>query len=304
MDFSPQLFQTPYPWFLISAFFLGGSLSRMTRPIRPTGAVRGNESGRIGSGRTPEAVRVEMGRNRAVSWKWTVASLGLTVSILLALGGVFVPGAEKLRDLRLLYLYIGAVPVAVLMFRFKKAFGLPLILLLISVVIVFMLFIRSIVSFTGETEIARVRVLKTTGSSMKLEIIRPDKDGSDLVDLKGEYFAPIVKLIIFDDLLVFLGTSTWYRFVGLTSFRLAKDGDNFKLKQEDTDYYFPHASGISESLFGLFEKYEAHIPGIKSVQIDMSLKRPNTIIGEEKKDLDVFSVRIQNDGGIQIVREN
>ena len=245
-----------------------------------------------------------MGRNRAVSWKWTVASLGLSVSILLALGGVFVPGAEKLRDLRLLYLYIGAVPVAVLMFRFKKAFGLPLILLLISVVIVFMLFIRSIVSFTGETEIARVRVLKTTGSSMKLEIIRPDKDGSDLVDLKGEYFAPIVKLIIFDDLLVFLGTSTWYRFVGLTSFRLAKDGDNFKLKQEDTDYYFPHASGISESLFGLFEKYEAHIPGIKSVQIDMSLKRPNTIIGEEKKDLDVFSVRIQNDGGIQIVREN
>ena len=50
--------------------------------------------------------------------------------------------------------------------------------------------------------------------------------------MEGQYFAPIVKVVIFDDFFVFLGAKTWYRFEGMTSF-------NQSLRQGNSDYRFP-----------------------------------------------------------------
>ena len=138
---------------------------------------------------------------------------------------------------------------------------------------------------------------------MKLEILRPGHPEPELVDLEGEYFAPVVKLIIFDDLFVFLGEKTWYRFIGIHSYSLEREGEEVRLRQEETSYTFHRPSGISESLYTLFETHEETMPMVKSTQIDISLKRVREILGERSEEIERFSVRLQNDGGIQIVRE-
>ena len=53
--------------------------------------------------------------------------------------------------------------------------------------------------------------------TMKLELV-PRGGGAVMIDMEGQYFAPIVKVVIFDDFFVFLGAKTWYRFEGMTSF--------------------------------------------------------------------------------------
>ena len=113
-----------------------------------------------------------------------------------------------------------------------------------------------------------------------------------------------MKVIIFDDLYVFLGTKTWFRLVGLTSFRLEKNGGGFRFRQSDTDYYFEQSEGIQEWVYDMFERYENDIPGVKSVQVEIDLKKVQETEDASEIDLQAFSVRVQNDGGVQIVRVN
>ena len=70
---------------------------------------------------------------------------------------------------------------------------------------------------------------------MRLELVPRGREPV-LLTMKGTYFAPIVKVVIFDDLLVFLGARTWYRFEGMTSF-------DENLRQQDTDFRFPRPAG-------------------------------------------------------------
>jgi hypothetical protein len=300
MGFNLPFLYTPYSWFFLSAIAFGAALSRATR-----------------------GTRREVQRNRAISRKWTMVSIYLSLAVIMAMGGVFIPGAEKVRDFKILYLFIAAAGLSFLVFRFKKAIGLPFALCISVLIILLLLFFRSLTAFTGETEIARVRVLSAQNERMKLEVILHDpydrsdrsdrsdrKDRSDiihgepiLITLKGQYFAPIVKVIIFDDLYVFLGTKTWYRFLGMTSFRLEKTVDGLRFRQEDSDHYFERPIGVSEWVYDLFEKYEEKIPGIKTVQVEIDLKKVRETEEEKGDQLETFSIMIQNDGGVQIVRD-
>jgi hypothetical protein len=127
---------------------------------------------------------------------------------------------------------------------------------------------------------------------MKLELTAPPREPV-ILSMDGLYFAPIVKVVIFDDLFVFLGAHSWYRFEGLTSFALQKGQSGQSFRQQNTDYHFPEPQGIPERLWQLYERNEARIPGVKSVQVEMDLKRA--------RELASYSLRIQNDGGLQIV---
>ena len=147
------------------------------------------------------------------------------------------------------------------------------------------LFLRSVRAYTGETVIATVRVISAGNSIMNLELVPRGGDPA-VLSMKGTYFAPIVKVVIFDDLLVFLGAKSWYRFEGLTSF-----DDN--LRQQDTDYRFQGAPGMSDRVWSFFEANETRIPGVKTAQVEMTAKRA--------KDLSSFDVRVQNDGGVEVV---
>jgi len=260
--FTIPFLQSPYPWVLLAALFAGAAASRLTMRIRG---------------------RAHPERARTRKWIWVCVDLSLAVAF--ALAALFVPGPARIRDVGLLYVGGGAFAVAFVGMRFKKAIGIPVILLALSSVLLLGLFLQSVRAFTGETEIAVVRVISLESGRMRLEL-QPAGGVPVLLNMEGRYFAPIVKVVIFDDLYVFLGAKSWYRFVGMTSF-------DENLRQGNTDYRFPQPAGISESLWTFFENNETWIPGVKTAQIEMDMKRA--------KEFASYGIRIQNDGGVEIV---
>ena len=102
-----------------------------------------------------------------------------------------------------------------------------------------------------------------------------------------------MKIVVFDDYLVFLGVKTWYRFEGLTSFEMETTDSGTRIRQQDSDYYFPSPVGMAAKIWQLYERFDSRIPGVRTVQVEMDLKRGRA--------LSTYSLRIQNDGGLQII---
>jgi len=277
MDFRLLVLQMPHLWLVVSGLFCGAALNRA---LRPAAYPRWRAT-------DPE---------RARTAKWTFFTLYLCLAVVAALGAVFVPGPEQILNPGLLYLFAGSTVFFFLVFRFKKTIGLLAVILAIALAGTLMLFLQSLNAFTGETEIAQVRVLDVQDDRMKLEIL-PVQGESVVEWLNGSYFAPVVKVVIFDDYVVFLGAKTWYRFEGVTSFEAERTDTGVEFRQQDTDYYFPFPSGIAAKLWDLYERYDSRIPGVKTVQVEMDLKR----VRDKPRELSVYSLRIQNDGGLQIV---
>ena len=252
----------PLPWAILAGLFVGAAAARAAARTRHR--------------KDPDRARVQ---------KWVIACLLFSIAIIAALLGVFIPGPSKVLDIRLAWAAGIAAVVGFGALRFRKAFGIPVLVLFVSSTVLFGLFLQSIRAFTGETEIASVRVISAASSSMRLDI-SPRGGEPVLLTMAGVYFAPIVKIVIFDDLLVFLGARSWYRFEGMTSF-------DMNLRQGSTDFRFPRPSGISERLWTLFEQNETRIPGVKTVQIEMPSKRA--------LEFTTYGIMVQNDGGVEVV---
>jgi hypothetical protein len=259
-----SILQSPLPWVIVAGAFAGAALSQATR--------------RTGNKRNPE---------RAATRKWVLACVYLSVAVIVGLLAVFVPGPSRILDPRLAWAGGIAAAAVFLALRFKKAMGIPVVALVIALIVVFALFLQSINAFTGETEIASVRAIGVDTASMRLELI-PRGAQPVLLTMKGTYFSPIVKVVIFSDLLVFLGARTWYRFEGMTSF-------DQNLRQQDTDFRFARPAGISERLWKWFEEYDTRIPGVKTAQIELIVKKA--------REFATYGIRIQNDGGVEVVEK-
>jgi hypothetical protein len=272
MSYSATLLASPYTWLAASGLFLGAALQRATRLARPRYL-----------GDDPRKARAS---------KWLIFSLFLCLAVVAALGAVFVPGPFKFARPRFLYFYTACTALSFMALRFRKSVGALTLLLLLALAFTTALFLRSLNGFTGETEIGRVRVLSARDGRMELEIVAAR--GEPVIrPMTGSYFAPVVKVVIFDDLFVFLGAKSWYRFEGLTSFALQKTETGQSFRQQDTDYYFPEPEGVSQRLWELYERYETRIPGVRSVQVEIDLKKA--------RELASYSLRLQNDGGLQIL---
>jgi hypothetical protein len=275
MPFRLSMLSDPLPWVFIAALFLGAAASRATRRT----ANRPNP-------------------HRAWTVKWVLFCVELSLALLAAVGAVLVPGSERLvhrvgGTLRLVEPLLPWVALAgfVLAFfatRFRKAAGLPVAAVALVAVVALGLFFQSVRSFTGETEIAVVKAITVADGKMRLEV-QPEGRASDMVDLDGDYFAPVARVVIFDDLWVFLGAKTWYRFVGLEAFTVR---DEMPV-QTGTMWKMDQPTGISETLWAWFEANEERIPGVKTVQTDLVLKKARS--------LGTWSVKVQNDGGVEVV---
>ncbi len=276
MSSSPILFLPPY-WFLAASILVGAAASRITRRAR-----RRRPDGRLDS-----------------TIKWVLVCSYLTVAVVVTTIGLLGPSVRDYLSTPMLLACALTAAVAFPVCRFPRAVGAPVAVLAAASVVLAALFLKSIVAFTGETEIARVKALARTDSRMTLEVA-PAGAPPAVVEMNGDYFAPVVRVVIFDDALVFLGSRTWYRFDGLTSFRLERDAGETRFRQENTDYYLERPPGIAEQLYRLFEQWEGLIPGVKSVQVEMDLKRVESEAAG--RPLDTYSIRVQNDGGVQIVR--
>jgi len=264
---------SPAPWVALAGIFVGAAASRASVRTRHR--------------RNPE---------RARTVKWILFCLFLSVGITLAVVAIFVSGPRGIADTKLGLVAGVAAGVSFFATRFKKAVGIPILALALACVALVGLFLQSIRAFTGETTIAAIRTLGAGNGSLQLELI--PRDGEPvLLNMEGDYFAPIVKVVIFDDLLVFLGAKTWYRFEGMTSFKLVKQDNEYRFRQGSTDFYFRHPPGLSEDLWRLFEANEKRIPGVKTVQVEMDLKKPDVQIRE----FATYDVVVRNNGGVEIV---
>lgn len=275
----PVYIHNPYCWSALTALFLGLALSRLTF-FTPNRHTRKN----------PDLEN--RNRDKGKTAKWIFVCIYLSMALGVALAGVLLCDPARIADIRLLIFFGALTFVFSFAFRFKKSVGILTVFMVLSLIGVVLLIVQSLNAFTGETLVATIGVLDVDEKNMTLELAFPGEEPV-ILDMAGEYFAPIVKVVIFDDYFVFLGEKTWYRFVGLTSFSLEKQQDGITLRQMDSDYYLPQPRGISEILYSVFERHEDTIPGIKSVQIEIDAKRARS--------LRTYSILIQNDGGVQIV---
>jgi hypothetical protein len=266
MNFKALFVTTPVVWIILVSFFAAAALSRITRSVKKA--------------ENPEA---------AVNRKWVIVCIYLSFMTASAICALFVPGPQKILDIRYLYLGIISFVLFFLAWRFKKSFGIPFMSCFFLLFIMTFLFIQALIAFTGETEIAEVMVLSTRDDTMKLEL-RRNQAQNELVEMKGSYFAPVVKVVIFDDLLVFFGAKTWYRFEGIVSFK--KEQGNPLLVQQEV-HLFKRPPGISELLYSIVEYNDGRIPGIKTPQIEIVQKRA--------QELELYKVFVQNDGGVQVI---
>lgn len=273
---------SPYFWFFFAALFIGACVSRITRPIR---------------------AKDDKERDKRINRKWIMICIYLSAAIMLILAGFFIPGLEKFKEnTAVLFTYFFILFIYFfLVFRFKKAIGLPSLLVFIILIVFILLFLQSITAFTGETEIAQIKVHYAKDNEMNLEIIKKGVS-SNIIDMDGEYFAPVVEVVIFDDFLVFFGYKTWYRFIGLTSFAYEKNDQGiYTYKQQNTDYYFESPLGISNSLYNMIQENQEIIPGVKTVQVEIDLFKVFEESGLEPEKYHTYSIRVQNDGGVQII---
>ena len=268
-----MILSSPVTWIVLAGLFVGTAVSRATTRTRH-----------------------RQNHERARTTKWVLFCIYLSLGIALAVIAVFVSGPRGMADLRFGFIAAGTAALSFCATRFKKALGIPVLVLLVACVALIGLFLQSVKAFTGETVIAAVRVISVDNGSMRLELIPRDAEPVFLT-MEGDYFAPIVKVVIFDDLLVFLGTKTWYRFEGMTSFKLVKDDTGYRFRQGSTDFYFHHAPGIAEDLWRLFEANERRIPGVKTSQVEMDLKRPDAQVRE----FATYEIVVRNNGGVEVV---
>ena len=265
----PQIFHNPFLWGALSAIFLGAATAKIT--VLP------------GKSSDPDRMRTV---------KWIFVCVYLSFAVVFALAGAVSAAPEDLANRNLLYFCLILTAFFALAFRFKKSVGIAAFFLILTSVLLILLFVQSLVAFTGETEIAQVHVLDIAENRMKLELAIPAAEPVAL-EMDGEYFAPVVKVVVFNDYFVFLGAKSWYRFVGITSFlKETKDGKTV-FRQADTDYYIDQPTGISDSLYTVFERFEDRIPWVKSAQVEIDAKKARALKN--------YSIRIQNDGGIQII---
>jgi len=153
------------------------------------------------------------------------------------------------------------------------------------------LFFQALNSYTGETEIAVVHVFSTKKNTIIMDLNLSD-NRNEILEMKGAYFAPVVKVVVFHDLLVFFGVKTWYRFIGIVTY----DTENGSEILSETDKFeLQTGKDISGKLFGFFEKSDKYIPGIKSVQREITQKK-----AIERRS---YSIRVQNDGGVEVIAE-
>ena len=162
--------------------------------------------------------------NKKRSWKWVLFLGYLSLSVVLALAGAFLPSSlctrpirlsvsERFLDDRLLYMYGAAAGFGFLTSRFKRAGGIPgLFLLFITVLLILVLLLPW--SATDEDgAIAQFRILSQDDSGISVELIR---SGGDVTfqHLEGSAVQIHLDLLIAEDYFFFIKKPFLHRLAG------------------------------------------------------------------------------------------
>lgn len=223
---------------------------------------------------------------KAAQVLFLIGGLLVVVTVTLTLLG----GRGALLGSRLFLVFCLVVFTIFLLWHFfRKAIGSILFLAIGGFVLVVVLFIRSLVAFTGETRIATVRVLQVDKETISLQIEKagPAASGPEvptMLRLKGARFGPVVYQVVFSDTAIFVGAKTRYAWLGMTAL-------DTMAKQTDL-HLFPDFFRRME-VFSAMEKRELSLPFVRTVQLSMDTKL--AIPGK------IYDILVKNNGGILIV---
>ena len=227
---------------------------------------------------------------RARSRKWSAVAAFAALGLVAGLLAVFLPGPQAILHVRWLYLFGSVVVLAFLGFRFKRSAGVLMAVVVVALAVAIVGLISSVRALTGERELATVRALSVE-EEMVLEVQLPERS-PEVFRIAGTHFAPVVKVVIFDDVLVVLGARSWFRFEGVRGFTTRAADGSFAPQQVGDMHPVEASGGVAQWLWELAERNE-WFWGIKSAQIEVDLKRARA--------LQTYRLLLQNDGGLQIV---
>ena len=205
MSYVNYLISTPYFWISLSGFFLGASLSRVSRSVASIERRRAVSPRRLQWGAViPEQVRSRM---------WTLFYLGLSATLLCGLAAVFVPGPGKIVDANLLWVAAVSTVVFFLMLRFKRSFGIPLLVLMSAGTL---LSAMALSRWTVEQRpglVLQFRALDISASSIDLEITVPRDlaNQNAFVRVDSQTVQPRMEVLTLSDYYFLFGGSVAYR---------------------------------------------------------------------------------------------
>ena len=249
----------------------------------------------IGAAGSRATVRLGLSRDdllfsRARSRKWTAVAAYAALGLVAGLLAVFLPGPQAILHVRWLYVFGVVAILGFLGLRFKRSVGVLMVVVAVAGVVAIVGLIGTVRALTGERELATVQVLSVE-EEMVLEVQLPERP-PEVLRIAGTHFAPVVKVVIFDDVMVVLGARTWFRFEGILGFTTRAADGSFDPQQVGGMHPVDASAGIAQWLWELAESNE-WFWGIKSAQIEVDLKRARS--------LQTYRLLLQNDGGLQIV---
>ena len=99
----------------------------------------------------------------------------LSGAVIFFLLGLFLPGAAKILDKRLLYWFVGIVLIGALGFRFRKSIGLPLLFLTSLVILFFLIGTYPLTCFSNNDPVFTFEVLRSGESYVMVEKQNDDR---------------------------------------------------------------------------------------------------------------------------------
>lgn len=249
MECSIVTFDTPYIWAVFSAVFLGAALSRMTMRPHPV-----------------------YDPDRARSIKWALVCIYLTVTVGFAMLGIFVPGPEKIVDIRLLFFFIGATVFSFLGFRFKRLFG---IVFAISLIIAFFLlygFLGYWKCIPNNGVIGEFRAIREKDSA--IEFVTYFDQTPSFLTVEGKR-VNVAALSLEIEEYYLLGTgSTFYQLYEITGTTEERPPGGMA-PHEETGTIVPSYSSLQENKWYTFlSNFLLRLPGIAAQWIESEYFRP------------------------------
>ncbi len=241
-------------WVFLSAFFFGAAISRASSiPSRK---------------RNPE-------RDRNV--KWSFFSIYLSISILLALAGLFIAGSEEILTIRLLFFFGGVTGVSFFAVRFKKSIGLSLIIVVIVLFFSLPVILQPWTCFNmKQKKIMEFRVLSIKDDIIKLELLF-EEESSEVIDLGSSALSVIAGELVFSEHFIFFRKKRLYRLEGFRAYSIEeKDGEKVYARKESADYYLSLV-GLQGQIIKLLIEKSSLIPGIAYTRMETKPFRPIVI---------------------------
>lgn len=193
MTYIDHLLTTPYAWITLAGVFVGAAGSRATTSIR-----------RANNTRT------------ARSAKWAAVYVSLAFAVVAATLAVFVPEAERIKDVGVAYQFAGATVAAGLAFRFKLVAGVPVFLLIVAAVPATVLVRQTWSAYDPPQTVAAVRVLSIDERNATVEFIpgvdiEANVDDALIFDVPGRLLGVQASTLSLSPHLFFTGLRHGYR---------------------------------------------------------------------------------------------